>query len=92
MGEPTWIVWHPDGGEHGPEQGTHYEAADAEFAAEKWAENYDVDDYPLTRNEDRREIVKVVMVANDPVVHTFTVRAAISVDYYADELFLEDAP
>jgi hypothetical protein len=92
MGDPTWIVWHPDGGEDGPEQGKHYQAVDAEFAAEKWAEDYDKGDYTLTQNEDCREIVKVMMVANDPVVRTFAVRAAISVDYYADELFLEDEP
>lgn len=86
MTHPMWIVWHPDGGEGGPEQGTHYRAMDAEHAAEEWAENYDVGDYPLTRNEDHREVVKVVAADGDPTVSTFAVRAAISVDYYADEV------
>jgi hypothetical protein len=84
MAEQLWIVWHPDGGEDGPEHGSHYRAASASLAAEAWAQNYDEDDYPLSANEDHREVVKVVKVANDPVVHTFKVRAVISVDYYAD--------
>jgi hypothetical protein len=86
MTRPTWIVWHPDGGEDGPEQGTHYIAVSAEDAARQWAEDYDAGDYPLTSNEDHSEVVKVVMVANDPKLHAFAVRAVTSVDYYAREV------
>jgi hypothetical protein len=84
MTHAMWIVWHPGGGEDGPEDGKHYRAISAEDAAQQWAKNYDEDDYPLASGEDHREVVKVVMVANDPVVHTFAVRAVTSVDYYAD--------
>jgi hypothetical protein len=84
MAEQLWIVWHPDGGEDGPEDGSHYRVASASLAAEAWARDFDNDDYPLSANEDHREVVKVAMVANDPIVYTFKVRAMISVDYYAD--------
>jgi hypothetical protein len=84
MAEQLWVVWHPDGGEDGPEHGRHYRAADASLAAEAWAKHFDQDDYDLSANEDHREIVKVAMVANDPIIRTFKVRAVISVDYYAD--------
>ena len=86
MKDSTWIVWHPEGGEDGPEDGRHYLAKDAQEAAEKWAEYYDTDEYPLTANEDHREVVKVILQANDPVVRTFAIRASISVHYYADEV------
>ena len=86
MKDSTWIVWHPEGGEDGPEDGRHYLAKDAQEAAEKWAEYYDTDEYPLTANEDHREVVKVIPQANDPVVKTFAVRASIFVYYYADEV------
>ncbi len=86
MIDPIWIVWHPDGGEDGPSDGRHIRAQSAEAAAEQWAEDWDAGDYALASNEDHHETVKVIMVANDPKVHTFKVRAVISTDYYADEV------
>ena len=86
MKDSTWIVWHSEGGEDCIVDGRHYLAKDAQEAAEKWAEYYDTDEYPLTANEDHREVVKVILQANDPVVRTFASRASISVHYYADEV------
>ena len=84
----TWSVWHPDGGEEGPEDGTDYTADSAEAAAEKWAEDFDEGDYSLSCNMDHREIVKVVEQDNKTVsdIQTFTVRAVLETNYYADEV------
>ena len=86
MKDLAWIVWHPEGGEDGPEDGRQYLAKDAEEAAQKWAEDYDKDEYPLSLDQDHSEVVKVILRANDPVVRTFAVRASISVRYSADEV------
>ena len=86
MSTTTWIVWHPDGGEDGPEDGHEYLAENAEEAAQKWAEDYDESDYPLTGSEDNRETVKIIAQANDPVARTFHVWASISVDYCSEEV------
>ena len=86
MTQPLWNVWHPEGGEDGPEDGMRVRAVDAEIAAENWASRYDSDDYPLREDEDRREVVKVSPVDGGLTVRTFAVRASISVNYYADEV------
>jgi hypothetical protein len=85
--QPLWIVWHPDGGEDGPGDGCHFRADSPEDAAVQWAHHYDEDsaDYTLISKEGSTETVKVCMVANDPIVHTFKVRGEMSLDYYADE-------
>lgn len=85
MVDPLWIVWHPDGGEDGPDDGGYYRASSAENAAEQWAQRYDADDYPLRSDEDRRELVKVCPDGDHAAVHIFKVHASISVDYYAEE-------
>jgi len=84
----TWSVWHPAGGEEGPEDGTDYIADSAEAAAVKWAEDFDEDDYTLSYNGDHREVVRVVEQDNKIVsdIHVFTVRAVLEINYYADEV------
>lgn len=92
MSDQTWIIWHPAGGDEGPEDGRPYIAATPEEAAQKWAKDYDQDVYPLTSNEDHREIIKVVAQANDPVVRTYSVWASISVDYFVNQLVDTSTP
>lgn len=79
-----FYVWHPDGGEDGPIDGRLIRSRNHQAAAEHWAKNYDCDDHSLSSDEDRREIVKVQMLANDAPVHTFSVRCVISRDYCAE--------
>jgi len=89
MKTPLYVVWHPDSGENGPEHGSHYRAMNAEQAAEAWAKDYNEGDYPLSSNECHGELVKVAMVGNEAAVHTFKVRAEMSIDYYADTVHPE---
>jgi hypothetical protein len=93
IGMHTYIVWHPDGGEDGPSDGRRFIAGSHEEAAQQWAERYDRGDcdYPLSA-DDQVEIVHVKLLANDPVLRRFKVRAIPSVTYLADEITDDTIP
>lgn len=58
------------------------EGRDHEDAAERYAEDYDVDDYPLTSGESA--LIRVV--DEHGVEKSYKIYASISTDYYADEI------
>lgn len=54
-----WIVWHPEGGEDGPDYGLTFMASSAMQAAEDWADAYDQSDDAYTIVKGEPEIVHV---------------------------------
>jgi hypothetical protein len=85
MTHPLWIVWNPDGGDTGPDDGKRFRAFSAQNAVEEWAhrfENYD-GEYTLEENP---ETVMVCPVDDTGNQRKFRVRARTSRDYFADEL------
>ena len=85
MSLPLWIVWNPDGGDEGPDDGYKFRAVSAKDAAQQWglrAESYGCE-YTL---EQAPETVMVCPFDDISNQRKFRVRAQASRDYFADEL------
>ncbi len=83
----AWVVWHPDSGDDGPGDGISVWARNPQRAAEKWARDYDIPEYPLSVNKNLVEIVRVQSADGiSTTVHTFAVRASIHVGFHATEI------
>ena len=85
MTYPGWIVWNPDGGDEGPDDGYKFRAIDAQDAAQQWG--YRVESHGCEYTlEEIPETVTVCRVDDIGSQRKFRVRAQTSRDYFADEL------
>jgi hypothetical protein len=85
MTSPLWIVWNPDGGDEGPDDGRKFRAVDAQDAAQQWAYCAESEGWEYTL-EEKPETVVVCRVDDIGSQRKFRVRAQTSRDYFADEL------
>ena len=85
MTAPLWIVWHPDGGDMGPDDGRKFRAIDARDAVEQWGHRFEIHSCEYTL-EETPETVMVCRVDDIGSQHKFRVRAQTLRDYVADEL------
>jgi len=85
MTYPFWIVWNPDGGDDGPDDGRKFRASDAQDAAEQWGRDAEMygSGYTLDKTP---ETVTVCPVDDTRNQRRFRVRAQTSREYFADEL------
>ena len=82
---PLWVVWNPEGGDEGPDDGYKFQAVSAQEAARQWGrrgESYGCE-YTL---EETPETVTVCPVDDIGNQRKFRVRAQTSREYFADEL------
>jgi hypothetical protein len=86
---PEWIAWNRDCHGDDPAEGDRVFAHDAEAAAEKWAEIYDQDDYPLMSGGDAEVVITPANGEGEP--KRFTVYGESSPTYYAREITDEAA-
>jgi len=79
-----FLVFHDSLGE----DGMPFEAVDHEHAAEKFAEYYDRDDYPLAQSQGRTcEYCEVHQVGDPSIIaRQFKIWAEPRVEYYASEV------
>ena len=85
MTYPLWVVWTPDGGDEGPDDGSKFRASDAQDAAQQWAHCAESEGWEYTL-EETPETVTVCRVDDIGSRRKFRVRAQTSRDYFADEL------
>jgi len=82
---PLWVVWNPDGGDEGPDDGSRFRASDAQDAAQQWGHRFESHGCEYTL-EETPETVVVCRVDDIGSQRKFRVRAQTSRDYFADEL------
>lgn len=87
MSNCLWVVWHPDGGEDGPDDGRWFHSATAEDAAKQWGQRHESDgcDYTL---DIEPETVMVCPDDDHSRIEAFRVRAETSRYYYVDTVSL----
>lgn len=83
MGPHEWIVWHPAGGEDGPDDGCRIRAWHAKYAAEEWGRQHERLNREYTLDSEP-ETVMVCPSRNHTMIQSFRVRALTSRHYFAD--------
>ena len=82
---PLWVVWNPEGGDEGPDDGYKLQAVSAQEAAVRWGQRCESHGCEYTL-EETPETVVVCRVDDIRNQRKFRVRAQTSREYFADEL------
>lgn len=85
MAPTEWIVWHPVGGEDGPDDGRHIRSYCPKSAAEEWGRQHEWRNCEYTLDSDP-ETVMVCPADDHSVVYAFEVCAQVTRHYFAQAL------